>query len=151
MGFLANLVRNLFVRREPGPRIHEISQIPNVSPRAVVEEINRIRALHSLNPLEEDLKLDLTAQSWANSIAARNTLSHGNFLQRIAHAYPNATVSENVAAGQTNALQTVDDWMKDRPHREALLGNYNKIGVGTARSIQGTLYWVADFVLVNQA
>lgn len=144
LGFLSALIR-LFSKREqipipPSP--------PDVSYQTVIAEINRVREPNRLAPLTEDAKLNYIARSWAITMALRNILEHGDFFTRIASVYPNAAVSENIAEGQTSAAQVVADWMMDPPHRKAILGDYNRIGVGVSQSSQGTLYWVADFALV---
>lgn len=147
MGFLSWLV-GLVSRRRPIPEPAPPPSMSSISPSAVVAEINRVRTRNGRGLLWEDRLVGNVAQEWAMAIAANEALDHGNFFGRIASVYPNHPAGEDIAAGQISAKQVVGDWMADPPHRETLLGNYNHVGVGVARSSQGILYWVADFVLV---
>lgn len=150
MGFISDLIDWLFHRWPvPTPPVPPTpSPTPNISSGAVITEINRIRLQRGLGLLWEDSLISKVSQQWASAMAANEALDHGNFFERIASVYPDKPAGEDIAAGQTSAVQVVGDWMDDPPHRETLLGNYNHIGIGVARSPRGTLYWVVDLVLV---
>lgn len=150
MGLISDLVDWLFRRRPvPTPPVPPTpGPTPGINPGAVIAEINRVRLQIGLGLLWEDSLINKVSQEWALAMAGNEALDHGNFFGRIASVYPDRPAGEDIAAGQTSAVQVVGDWMSDPPHRETLLGHYNHIGVGIARSSRGVLYWVADFVLV---
>lgn len=149
MGFISNLIDWLFrVPIPPVPPIPPTPPSPDIKPGSVITEINRIRSINKKALVWEDSIISAVSQEWADTMASNNVLTHGQFFDRIATIYPNCPAGEDIAAGQISAIQVVRDWMNDPPHRETILGNYNHVGVGVAKSSRGVLYWVADFVLV---
>jgi uncharacterized protein YkwD len=114
----------------------------------VVFEINAARASNGLAPLMEDPKLDLMARSWAQVMATSVGLSHGDFAGRIEATYPNTAAGEDIAEGQPDAASVVTAWMESPPHRANILGDFNRIGTGSAQDSTGSLYWCADFAQV---
>ncbi len=53
-----------------------------------------------------------------------------------------STWGENVAAGYSSTAAVLDGWMASSGHRDNILGDgFTAIGVASARSGDGTLYW----------
>jgi uncharacterized protein YkwD len=132
---------------EPMPPVQPLPTPPSTS-SSVVAAINAARASEGLSPLVEDAPLDGLAQSWAASMAASGTMAHGDFASRIASVYPNTAAAENIAEGQPDAASVVAAWMGDAPHRANILGDYNRVGVGSQADESGSIYWCADFAQV---
>jgi uncharacterized protein YkwD len=64
-------------------------------------------------------------------------------IERAGYAY--AAMGENVAAGQRTPEEAMRSWMGSPGHRHNILGRYTEMGVGVARSANGSLYWCVDF------
>ena len=57
------------------------------------------------------------------------------------------TAGENIAKGQTSPAQVVNSWMNSSGHRANILNaNFTDIGIGVAKSSNGTLYWTQMFI-----
>ena len=126
------------------------SPLPPPRPDArVVDAINAARASAGLLPLVDDRVLGLMARSWAASMASGEILSHGDFSGRITASYPNRAGGEDIAEGQPDAASVVDSWMQSPPHRANILGDFDRLGVGSARDDGGTVFWCADFVRID--
>jgi uncharacterized protein YkwD len=116
-------------------------------PQDLVDAFNVERARVGMGSLKNDASLNRAAQDWADELARRGVLDHGNFWGRIHAAMPAATAEgEDVAGGQASVAAVMQSWMASPPHRANILGyNYGLVGVGrTVRD--GRIYWVADFV-----
>ena len=100
---------------------------------AVVARTNDARAKRGLGPLAADAALMNGARRQASWMARNRNLSHGQ------------GVTENIAMGQSSALETVADWMRSDGHRANILGSHSRIGVAMARAADGTVYWCQQF------
>jgi uncharacterized protein YkwD len=116
---------------------------------ALVAAINAARVGQGLPALVEDESLDRLSSSWASSMASSGVLGHGDFAGRIGSVYPNTAAAENIAEGQPDANSVVDAWMNDPPHRANILGDYNRLGVGSVQDGSGSIYWCTDFARVG--
>ena len=101
--------------------------------------VNLIRAMNGTGPLKLNKRLTSAAQSHAEDMARRDYVDHrspdGRALQdRIQSAgYPWRVISENVAAGRSSPIATVDSWMTSAGHRDNMLGrDYRDVGIGYA-------------------
>ena len=52
---------------------------------------------------------------------------------------------ENIAAGYNSPADAVDGWMKSSGHRQNILGDFHRMGVGVYVK-KGTVYWVQLFI-----
>jgi uncharacterized protein YkwD len=135
---------------EPAPESPiEPVPAPSSPESSVVEAINAARVSQGYPKLIEDESLARLATSWATSMASSNDMKHGDFAGRIATIYPNTAAAENVAEGQLDATSVVDAWMDDTLHRANILGDYNRLGVGSERDEEGSIYWCVDFVRID--
>ena len=89
--------------------------------------LNVIRSSHNLNPLRMDDRLNKAAQLHSDDMADRDFFDHQNpegarMTDRAdAFGYHWRLILENIAAGQRNAAEAVDGWMKSTGHRAAIL------------------------------
>jgi len=115
----------------------------------VLNLVNAERARVGAAPLR--LSDDL---QWAADIRARE------IVQSFSHTRPNGsdcftvmrnrgrTCGENIAAGHSSAVETVEQWMNSQGHRENILNpKFRELGVGYAYEDYSTYhhYWVQLF------
>ena len=82
-------------------------------------------------------------------MAENGCLAHGDFAGRIGSIYPNTFAAENIAVGQPDPPSTVAGWMDSPPHRANILGEFNRVGVGSIEDESGVRYWCADFARID--
>lgn len=120
--------------------------------------INNYRAQNGLQPLALSYTLTKAAQWKSNDLGANNYFAHDDLTrtwdQRIrdcGYGY-NAWLGENIAAGNSGAQATFDQWRNSPGHNANMLGtNYTAIGIARAYSATATYhwYWTTDFGSVN--
>lgn len=105
-------------------------------------------------PLTRSAVLDRAALGQAIAMPVANFMDHTSALdgstpdQRIrAAGYPNASTSENLAAGQPTPTEAVEGWKYSPTHCAALMGDYAETGVAYVKApgSQYTHYWVQVF------
>ena len=113
-----------------------------------VSILNEYRIAAGLPTLTEDPALVEAARTHSLDQAAMQTMTHtgsdgSNAGDRVAMAgFPASIWGENVAAGYGSTSAVMDGWMGSRGHRENILeGSFTAVGVASARSGDGTLYW----------
>jgi len=128
-------------------------RVQTVSPRRrVLMLTNDRRGAHGCHPVRWNDKLGLAAQRHTRRMADANTLSHqlpgeASPGRRIQNAgYDWTAWGENVGAGQPTAYAVVRAWMHSPGHRANILNcSFEHLGVGYAKSGNGTSYWTQDF------
>ncbi len=120
--------------------------------------INNYRAQNGLQPLAISYTLTKASQWKSDDLAANNYFAHDDLTrtwdQRIrdcGYGY-NAWMGENIAAGNSGAQATFDQWRNSPGHNANMLGaNYTAIGIGRAYSASSTYrwYWTTDFGSVS--
>lgn len=125
---------------------------PSVPIDNCVTLVNQERTSRGIAALTVDNRLATAAQDHSAYQAQTSTMSHTgsggtNAGQRITAAgYQWSWWAENVAAGQPDCASVVGAWMASQGHRENILnGNLKNIGVGSAASGNGTVYWTMNF------
>ena len=117
---------------------------PGLDVAEVIRLINVERSSRNLQALVHFALLSDSAQDWAETMARNDTLEHGNFPGRMSAILPNTAAGEDIGEAYSPG-QIVTVWMKSPKHMDNILGRWNVIGVGLARSKSGTPYWCADF------
>jgi hypothetical protein len=103
---------------------------------------NAERIKNGLDPLEMSSSLLNTAQFWAESMAKKDRMVHGNTFIHPEFGYG----GENIAWGQTEIDQVMDAWMNSVGHRNNILNKkFTHAGFGYARMSDGRPYWCAQF------
>lgn len=130
----------------PGPlEIKDLQDIGNANAGAVtvegiIERTNYERSQNSLAGLSESAELDVSAQTKANDILARQYFEHtspdGKNVSDLVTAtgYSYVRVGENLALGNfSDSLDVVTAWMNSPGHRANILDkSYEDIGIGVA-------------------
>ena len=81
--------------------------------------------------------------------SGRSSFGHEGYDKRVAKVkkiFMTCTVAENVAYGAKNAKEVFTIWKNSSGHRKNMLGNYKYIGIGTASSKRGVIYYTQIFV-----
>jgi uncharacterized protein YkwD len=108
----------------------------SASERALLAEVNRVRAAHGLGALRTDSRLIRAARSHTQTMLHRNTFAHGNTAARLRRfGIRSGRVGENLAWGAGtygSAEAIVRMWLRSPTHRANLLHrSFRKIGLGT--------------------
>jgi uncharacterized protein YkwD len=124
--------------------------------RASMEEdilyyTNKFRKSKGLPPLQLEESISREARSHSRDMAnGRTGFGHEGFEARVGHVTKKlgrvASAAENVAYGNLDAEGVVKGWIKSPGHRRNMLGNYNLIGIGTARGKGGITFFTQVFI-----
>lgn len=118
----------------------------------VLKYTNQYRKSKGLNALEMRDDLNAIASKHSEDMArGRTGFGHNGYNQRAAKIKKTVKpcdgfVAENVAYGASNGKEAFDIWKRSSGHRKNMLGNYKYIGIGTARSKKGVIYYTQIFV-----
>jgi uncharacterized protein YkwD len=111
--------------------------------RAMLRELNRVRASHHLAAVREDGSMDRGAAGHSRDMARRGYFAHGAWPGRVMAAAGRAhSVGEVIGwrvrsspSGEASAM--VREWLGSPPHRRVLLdGDFSRVGIGRATSHQ---------------
>jgi uncharacterized YkwD family protein len=131
------------------PDADDIEALENELIRLVNEE----RAKYSLAPLTENSELSCVARCKSQDMLDNNYFSHQsptygspyNMLSCFGIKYYAA--GENIAYGYSTASEVMSASINSPGHRSNILGiYYDQIGVGFAKSEDGTYYWTQLFI-----
>lgn len=104
-------------------------------------DINSFRAQHRLPPLAVSSMLAAAAYSHAADMAARKSLDHNGFRQRMAGSMG----AENVAYGCPDADCAYRMWAKSSGHRRnMLMKGISSYGIASATAADGRVYWALE-------
>ena len=107
----------------------------------VLSQHNQIRFQKNLPVFEIDEELEQKAQAWAENMATKNRLTHSR-LSMSGFSY----IGENIAWGQGSIEDVMESWMNSKGHRDNILNkNFTHMGAGTARRLDGKIYWCVQF------
>lgn len=112
---------------------------------AFIRLINESRAQEGLAPLEHDRTLSVRARTHTVRMIERGDIFHSTGVELRRAAANAGAVAENVGVG-TSASYLHGAFMRSRGHRENILGDYDSVGVGTERDIDGALYVTVVFL-----
>lgn len=113
--------------------------------------VNKFRRSKGLKPLELHTVLSKEARSHSKAMATGKTgFGHDGFESRIDDISKSIgtvrAAAENVAYGNLSAEAVVDGWIKSPGHRKNMLGDFNLIGIGTAKGKGNIVYFTQIFV-----
>ena len=109
---------------------------PGSPSRAVLVEVNRVRAEHGLRPLRFDRRLAGATRRHVGDLLRRNVFEHGDVTGRLRRSGARGPLfSENLAwgTGGLGARAVVQMWLDSPPHRRNLLRpGWRRAGIGIA-------------------
>jgi len=107
--------------------------------RAMLRELNRVRAGYHLPPVREDRRMDHSALGHSRDMARRGYFAHGSWPGRVRAAAGRArSVGEVIgwrvqSSASSEAREMVREWLASPPHRVVLLsGGFTRVGIGRA-------------------
>jgi uncharacterized protein YkwD len=112
---------------------------------------NAERAKKNLPVLALDDQLHQAAKSHAEYMAKVNRLAHdgigdGSPWDRMkAAGYHYSSAAENIAWNQRNPQDVMQSWMGSSEHRQNIMGRFQHVGFGLAKTANGSIYWCAVF------
>ncbi len=119
----------------------------NKSREEVCGHVNKERTGRKVGGIRLDSQLSRVAQAFAEDMHRRGYFSHespsgSTMSSRLKNAgVEYGWAGENIARGQDDSQEVVEDWMNSSGHRRNILNSkFNKLGVGRAGSI-----WVQIF------
>lgn len=103
---------------------------------------NAERGKNGIEQLQISPELMATAQKWAEHMATKNRMVHGN-----TYMHDEFSIGgENIAWGQSSIDEVMRDWMNSNGHRRNILNKqFTHAGFGYARTPDGRPYWCAQF------
>ena len=120
--------------------------------REIIRLVNAERKDAGCGTLAGETRLHRAAQKHSERQAEQNTMSHelpgeAAMGDRVtAEGYRWGGVAENVAAGYRTPADVMTGWMNSAGHKANILNcGYEHIGVGLAKSGDGTPYWTQNF------
>ncbi|MGH3738296.1 MAG: CAP domain-containing protein [Micromonosporaceae bacterium] len=150
--------------KSPSPPPPSPSPKPRPSPRtsppltgdaaleaAVIDLVNAERDKSGCGAVRLEVKLRTASRRHSADMAAHNEMSHtgsdgSSPWDRAGRAGYDHAMSENVAMGYRTAEAVMEGWMNSKGHRDNILNCEAKaVGVGLARSSDGTPYWTQMF------
>ena len=116
----------------------------------VLKYTNEYRRSKGLKELIMKDDLNSLARKHSEEMASgRLSFGHSGYDQRVTKVkkvYGTSIVAENVAYGARDAKEVFSLWKKSTGHRKNMLGNYKYIGIGTAKTKRGVIYYTEIFV-----
>lgn len=138
----AALAAGLAISAPTSTAAGQLTQRDSTLERAIVSEVNAVRARHGLQPLAMSTDLRAAAVAHTRAMAASGLFQHESadgspFHERVLRYYPGRgagwSVGENLVFGSTpfGASSAVRSWLRSPPHRRVLLGAvWREVGVG---------------------
>lgn len=109
---------------------------------------NQARAARGLGPLAYDGAASNVARTWARELARSGSLRHNpNLVAQVDSQVTNQWTRVGENAGYAQSIPAVQNvYMASAPHAANILGDYNRVGVGTARDGAGRVWTTLVFI-----
>jgi uncharacterized protein YkwD len=119
--------------------------------KALLQLTNEARKKEGLPELKVNAKLLKAARGHSANMAKQEKMAHELDDKEPADrakdaGYAIGHLGENVAYGQLTPAEAMDTWLKSDEHRAIILDkDFVDMGMGVAKSANGTLYWAQLF------
>lgn len=124
------------------------TETPNLN-YLLLKQTNDYRQKNNLPILQLNPHLQVLATQHAQEMANNQvTFGHEGFNTRankIVKQLEATAVAENIALGNDNANLVFDNWIESTPHQKNILGNFDWLGIGVAKSADDTFYYCQIF------
>ncbi|MFC4723266.1 CAP domain-containing protein [Geojedonia litorea] len=118
----------------------------------ILELINSHRITKNLEALQVDELIRTQTNNHTNYMIKQQSASHDYFFQRkeFLETYAEAIqVSENVAAGYTNAQSVVRAWLNSPSHKSNIEDDHSHFNVSANKDSEGKWYFTNIFIKAN--
>lgn len=131
------------------PNIDDVKKLEN----QVVTLVNQERSKRGLQKLTANWQLSRVARYKSQDMINKHYFGHTSptygspftMMQNFGLRF--SAAGENIAEGQRTPQEVMNAWMNSPGHRANILSAvYNQIGVGVAKTSNGTFYWTQDFM-----
>lgn len=119
----------------------------------VIRLVNVERVKNGLQPLKKNWEASRVARYKSQDMIDKGYFAHisptygSPFKMMEAFGLRFSAAAENIAYGQRTPSEVMNSWMNSDGHRANILSrSYTHIGVGAAKSYNGTLYWTQMFL-----
>jgi uncharacterized protein YkwD len=148
--WLMLLLLSFLTACEPGNAEIQPPADDSILEATVFEEINRRRVSLRLDPLEHDDRLAEQARRHSRNMAEGTVpFGHQGFQERVAESGLEViSAAENVSRNRGHddpAMVAVEGWLDSPGHRTNIDGDYNRTGIGVARSPEGVYFFTQLF------
>lgn len=138
----------------PGQKIN-IPSIDDVKAleQKVIDLVTQQRAYNGLPALKANWEVCRVARYKSQDMIDKRYFAHQsptygspfNMMENFGIRF--SAAGENIAYGQRTPQEVMNSWMNSPGHRSNILNRtYNQIGVGVAKSSNGTFYWTQMFI-----
>ena len=116
--------------------------------RQIFNLTNVFRVSKGLRPMTMDEALSEVARGHSEDMDAQNYFAHTNqeglspFDRMASQGITYTRASENIAFGQSSALNVMDAWINSEGHRWNIISDFESMGVGVSEN----LYYTQDFI-----
>lgn len=131
------------------PSIDDVKALEN----EVIRLVNAERTKRGLQPLKANWELSRVARYKSQDMINKGYFGHTSptygspFKMMESFGIRFSAAGENIAYGQRTPQEVMNGWMNSPGHRSNILSpSYTEIGVGAAKSKNGTLYWTQMFI-----
>jgi uncharacterized YkwD family protein/spore coat assembly protein SafA len=131
------------------PNIDDVKTLEN----EVIRLVNVERSKNGLQPLKTNWEVSRVARYKSQDMIDKGYFSHTSptygspFRMMENFGIRFSAAGENIAYGQRTPQEVMNAWMNSPGHRSNILNpSYTEIGVGAAKSRNGTLYWTQMFI-----
>jgi uncharacterized YkwD family protein/spore coat assembly protein SafA len=131
------------------PNLADVKAIEN----EVIRLVNVERSKRGLSQLTADWQLSRVARYKSTDMRDKNYFSHYSptygdpFKMMHDFGITFYAAGENIAMGQPTPQAVMQAWMNSTGHRANILNpQFNEIGVGIAKTSNGTIYWTQEFI-----
>ncbi|MGL4325556.1 MAG: CAP domain-containing protein [Beijerinckiaceae bacterium] len=111
----------------------------------VAQMVSQHRAANGFSAVQLDSRLVRLAQSQADAMAQRTSMSHdvsGDFDARMSGAGVRGWSAENIAAGYNSVIEVFSNWqVSDKHNANMLHPHMRKIGLARSVGSDGRVYW----------
>lgn len=121
--------------------------------KRVIDLVNQQRAKAGLHMLAQNWELCRVARYKSQDMINKGYFSHQSptygspFRMMESFGIRFSAAGENIAYGQRTPEEVMNSWMNSTGHRANILnGSFNQIGVGVAKTSNGTYYWTQMFI-----
>lgn len=144
------MLAGLFTLQSCSSKEKEDDQLFTALENEILTLINQHRAGLTLPALQQATLITTEARKHSKNMAD-GTVPYGHDgmsdrLNLIDQSLPWTSAAENIGAGTGVAPEIFDSWLVSPAHKSNIEGDYDKTGIGAAKSTEGIYYYTHIFI-----